>query len=158
MPQQMGGQGSGTGVGGGSGVGGTGSGASGGGGAGSSSTGPGGSTSGSSAGVGGGGVGGAGASGAGADKSSAGTPLSSASAGAGGGGGMTTHYGSHSQGARQAQGMYGTGQGSVPGQVRNSESIAWCKHTGSGASEVSRYWRTVIIKPSSVDMQHLVPG
>ena len=87
----------------------------------------GGSTS-ASSGAGGSGVGAGGTAG-GVDKASGG-PLSSAgvggaggagAGGAGGGGagaGMSSHYsGGHGQGGRQAQGMYGGGQGSVPQQV-----------------------------------------
>lgn len=56
--------------------------------------------------------------------------MSSASggAGAGAGGGMNAHYGNHTQGGRQAQGMYGAGQGSVPGQV--SECCECCRVHG----------------------------
>lgn len=48
-----------------------------------------------------------GGSGTGSDKAS-GTPLSGSSIG--GPGNMNSHYGGHSQGSRQSQGMYGGGQ------------------------------------------------
>lgn len=137
MPQQMGAQGGAS-----SGAGASGAGAGGAGGAGGvgGGGGPGGAASTASAGVGSGVGAGVGAA---SDKVS-GTPLSAAAGGGGAGGGgggagsgINSHYGGggggggaggggggaggggggHSQGSRQAQGMYGAGQGSVPQQV-----------------------------------------